>query len=85
MANKLYRVETEPVNIQGIIDAKDSNEIIFINKGTAIAEVDGFPLAFNEFLTDAGNADEINKSRYRITFSPAGTNILFVRRKYYIN
>jgi hypothetical protein len=82
---KNYRVETEPVSLSGVIDAKDSNEIIFINKGTATAEIDGFPLAFNEFLTDAGNADEINKSRYRITFTSAGTFNLFVRRKYYIN
>ena len=81
---KLYRVETEPVSTPGVIDAKDSNEIIFINKGTATAEIDGFPLANNEFLTDSGNADEINKSRYRITWGGPGTQIVFVRRKFYI-
>jgi hypothetical protein len=79
-----YRVETEPLNTAERIDAKDSNEIIFINKGTQIAEIDGFPLAQNEFLTDSGNAGEINKSLYRLTFTGAGTPLLFVRRKYYI-
>lgn len=79
-----YRVETEPVSIPGVIDAKDANEIIFINKGTATAEIDGFPLATNEFLTDSGNTDEINRSRYRITWPGAGTTLVFVRRKFYI-
>lgn len=79
-----YRVETEPVQISGIIDAKDSNEIIFINKGTAVAEIDGFPLSNNEFLTDGGNEGEINKTRYRITFTTVGTQNCYVRRKFYI-
>ena len=79
-----YRVETEPVQVSGIIDAKDSNEIIFINKGTAVAEIDGFPLSNNEFLTDGGNEGEINKTRYRITFTTAGTQNCYVRRKFYI-
>ena len=79
-----YRIETEPLTIAGRIDAKDSNEIIFINKGTQIAEIDGFPLAQNEFLTDGGNLGEINKSLYRLTFTGAGTPLLFVRRKFYI-
>lgn len=82
---KNYRVETEPVSTSGIIDAKDSNEIIFINKGTATAEIDGFPLSNNEFLTDSGNEGEINKSRYRITWTTPGTQIVYVRRKFYIN
>ena len=80
-----YRVETEPVAISGVIDAKASNEIIFINKGTAIAEIDGFPLANNEFITDSGNAGEINVSRYRITWQGAGSRLVFVRRKFYLN
>ena len=82
--NRNYRVETEPVQINGVIDAKDSNEIIFINKGTNIAEIDGFPLSTAEFLTDGGNEGEINKTRYRITFTGAGVNNCFVRRKFYI-
>lgn len=82
--NRNYRVETEPVQINGVIDAKDSNEIIFINKGTNIAEIDGFPLSPGEFLTDGGNEGEINKTRYRITFTGAGINNCFVRRKFYI-
>ena len=81
---KNYRVETEPVQVSGVIDAKDSNEIIFINKGSAIAEIDGFPLSFNEFLTDGGNEGEINKTRYRITFTTPGTQNCYVRRKFYI-
>lgn len=79
-----YRVETEPVQYSQIIDSKESNEIIFINKGTAVAEVDGFPLSFNEFITDGGNKDEINVNRYNITFAATGTRNLFVRRKFYV-
>ena len=85
MMIRQYRVETEPVSIDGVIDAKESNELIFINKGTATAEIDGFPLASGEFLTDGGNQDEINVSRYRITFTGAGTKIVFVRRKFYMH
>jgi len=80
-----YRVETEPVSTPGVIDAKESNELIFINQGTATAEIDGFPLAPGAFLTDGGNEGEINISRYRITWVGAGTQIVFVRRKFYVN
>lgn len=79
-----YRVETEPVSTPGVIDAKESNELIFINKGTATAEIDGFPLAPGEFLTDGGNENEINITRYRITWITAGTKIVYVRRKFYV-
>ena len=79
-----FRVETEPVQVPGVIDAKDANEIIFINKGTQVAEIDGLPLAFNEFMTDGGNEGEINKTRYRITFTGPGVANCFVRRKFYI-
>lgn len=79
-----YRVETEPVNVSGIIDSKESNEIIFINKGTAVAEIDGFPLNYNEFITHSGNEGEINITRYRITFITAGTQNIFVQRKFYV-
>lgn len=79
-----YRVETEPVSTPGVIDAKESNELIFINMGTATAEIDGFPLASGAFLTDGGNEGEINISRYRITWVGAGTQTVYVRRKYYV-
>ena len=82
-----YRLETEVITSDGIIDAKNCNEIIFINKGTAQAEVDGFPLANNEFITDAGNEQEINQTKYRVVFNVplAGTKFLWVRRKLYID
>ena len=78
-----YRIETEPVTTNGVIDAKNCNEVIFINKGPATVEIDGFPLANNEFLTDGGNFGEFNTTRYRITF-PAGASVCWVRRKYYV-
>lgn len=84
MKKQNYRVETEPISTPGVIDSKDSNEIIFINKGTQAAEVDGFPLATNEFITDGGNEGEINKTKYRVTFTGPGNPRLFVRRKFYI-
>lgn len=79
-----YRVETEPVSVPGVIDAKESNELMFINKGTATAEIDGFPLAPGEFITHGGNEGEINISRYRITWVTAGTQRVFVQRKFYV-
>lgn len=84
MSNRNYRVETEPVSSEGVIDAKSSNELIFINKGTATAEIDGFPLLPNEFITDGGNADEINQTRYRINWPGVGTRLVYVRRKFYL-
>lgn len=82
---KKYRVETEPVSTPGVIDAKESNDIIFVNKGTATAEIDGFPLLFNEYLSHNGNESEINVSRYRITWTTPGTQLVMVQRKFYIN
>jgi hypothetical protein len=79
-----YRVENEPVGIPGVIDAKESNEIMFVNRGTAVAEIDGFVLNPGDFLSHSGNEGEINISRYRITFVTAGTQLVFVQRKFYV-
>lgn len=82
---KKYRVETEPVSTPGVIDAKESNDILFLNKGTATAEIDGAPLAFNEYYSHSGNEGEINISRYRITWTTPGTQLVIVQRKFYVN
>ena len=85
MTDRKYRVETEQVSTPGVIDAKESNAIMFINKGTATAEIDGAPITFNEFLSHGGNENEINVSRYRITWVTPGTQIVIVQRKFYVN
>ena len=80
-----YRVETEQISTPGVIDAKESNAIMFVNKGTATAEIDGFPITFNEFISHGGNEGEINVSRYRITWTTPGTALVIVQRKYFVN
>lgn len=57
--------------------------ITFINKGTATVIVDSLPIETNDSFTDEAFGDEENVSNYQITFTGRGTQLLYVRRKYY--
>lgn len=76
-----YRTQFETVNQAQRIDASGCNAITFVNKGTATAQVESFPLSAGESLSIEGNPGDKDFSLYNIVFPGAGTQLVYVIRK----
>jgi hypothetical protein len=61
----------------------DCNALTVINTGTATALIDGTPIAPGAQYYSPGNEGELNATRYRLSFSGAGTEQVIVIRKIY--
>jgi hypothetical protein len=61
----------------------ECNSITVINTGTATAVIDGLEVAPNAQYYSPGNENEINMTRYRLSFTGAGTEQVLVIRKIY--
>mgnify|MGYP000851628004 FL=1 len=61
----------------------DCNSLTVINTGTATAVLDGLEIAPGAQYYAPGNEDEFNTTRYRLSFTGVGTEIVTVIRKLY--
>jgi hypothetical protein len=61
----------------------DCNSLTIINTGTATANLNGLSIAPNIQYYAPGNETEFNNTRYRLSFTTAGTNEVLVIRKIY--
>lgn len=61
----------------------DCNELTIVNLGTSNAIIDGLQIANGDQYVSPGNENEINTTRYRLSFDNTGTNIVLVIRKIY--
>lgn len=61
----------------------DCNELTIVNLGTSNAIIDGLQIANGDQYVSPGNEDEVNTTRYRLSFDNTGTNIVLVIRKIY--
>ena len=61
----------------------DCNSITIINTGGATAVVNGLEIAPSAQYYAPGNESEFNTTRYRLSFTGAGTNQVIVIRKIY--
>jgi len=61
----------------------DCNALTVINIGTTNAIIDGLTIAPGAQYYSPGNEGEINTTRYRLSFSGAGTEQVLVIRKIY--
>lgn len=81
-----YRIETQLVgeNKTVLVNSK-CNGVVFTNRGTNPASINGELLNTNESLSNNGLEGEFDRSKYEVTFdtSGAGTSILYVRQKIY--
>jgi hypothetical protein len=62
----------------------DCNSITIVNIGTATAIINGLEILPNAQYISLGNEGEINKTRYRLSFSGVGTEKVLVIRKVFI-
>lgn len=61
----------------------ECNSLTVINTGTATAIIDGLEIAPNAQYYSPGNENEFNETRYRLSFTGAGTQQVLVIRKIY--
>ena len=61
----------------------DCNSITVINNGGATAILEGLEIAPGAQYYSEGNKDEVNRTRYRLSFTGAGTEQVIVIRKIY--
>ena len=61
----------------------DCNSLTVINTGTATAVLDGLLIAPGAQYYSPGNEDEFNTTRYRLSFTGGGNEIVTVIRKIY--
>jgi hypothetical protein len=61
----------------------ECNSLTVVNTGTATALIDGLTLLPGAQYYSPGNESEINMTRYRLSFTGAGTEQVLVIRKIY--
>jgi hypothetical protein len=59
----------------------ECNSLTIVNTGTATAIVEGLQIAPNAQYYSPGNENEINMTRYRLSFTGGGTEQVLVIRK----
>ena len=61
----------------------DCNSLTVINTGTSTAIIEGLEILPGQQYFAPGNEDELNETRYRLSFDNLGTNVVLVIRKIY--
>jgi hypothetical protein len=61
----------------------ECNSLTVVNTGTATALIDGLQVLPGAQYYSPGNESEINMTRYRLSFTGAGTEQVLVIRKIY--
>jgi hypothetical protein len=61
----------------------DCNTLTVINTGTSIAIIEGLEILPGQQYYAPGNENELNETRYRLSFDNTGTNVVLVIRKIY--
>lgn len=61
----------------------DCNSLTVINLGTSIAILEGLEISPGDQYISPGNENELNQTRYRLSFDNTGTNKVLTIRKIY--
>lgn len=61
----------------------ECNQLTVINTGTATAVLNGLEIAPGDQYISPGNENELNLTRYRLSFTGVGTEQVLVIRKIY--
>ena len=75
---EVFQLYNQPQEVRS-----DCNSITVINIGTATAVFNGVEILPGDQYVSNGNEDELNVTRYRLSFTGAGTEQCMVIRKIY--
>jgi hypothetical protein len=73
-----FKLYNQPQEIRS-----ECNSLTVVNIGTATAILDGLQIAPGTQYYSPGNEGELNKTRYRLSFTGGGTEQVLVIRKIY--
>ena len=82
---KKYTTETQVYSNNGNVTLVDSNcsDILFFNAANNTVFVNGFPVASGGvYQIDSNNPDELNITKYNLSFSGSLGNVYVTRKKY---
>lgn len=82
---KQYTTETQVYSSDGNNNLVDSqcSDILFFNNTTGTVYVNGFPVATGgTYKIDSNNPDEMNVTKYVLSFSGSTGNVYVTRKKY---
>ena len=80
-----YKVLSELIDTPTTFDSTGCNAVIFVNRGEALAIVNGEEIQTNQQISNSGLKGEIDTTQYKISFVNTGvqTQKVFVRQKKY--
>jgi hypothetical protein len=61
----------------------DCNELTVVNIGTSSAFIEGLEILPGDQYVSNGNENELNQTRYRLSFDNLGDNVVLAIRKIY--
>jgi hypothetical protein len=73
-----FKLTNQPQEVRS-----DCNQLTVINTGTATAVLNGLEIAPGDQYVSPGNENELNITRYRLSFTGVGTEQVLVIRKIY--
>lgn len=78
--SEVFQLYNQPSEVKS-----DCNQLTVINIGTATAVLNGIEIAPGDQYVSTGNENEVNVTRYRLSFTGGGTEQCMVIRKIYNN
>lgn len=78
--SEVFQLYNQPSEVRS-----DCNQLTVVNIGTATAILNGIEILPGDQYISNGNENEVNVTRYRLSFSGAGTEQCMVIRKIYNN
>jgi len=79
---RTYRNDIQPYRDAAMVES-NCNSITFVNRGAAQAIINGYPINAGEQIIFSGEKDEMDITRYQISFTTAGNKLIYVFRKLY--
>lgn len=82
-----YSITTYSLTKPGALDTKGANAVLIVNRGEAVAIVNGEQIQTDQFISNSGLKDEIDTTLYDLKFNNTGaqSQLVFVRIKRYVN
>lgn len=77
-----YRNDILPIRESKMVES-NCNQITFVNRGAANAQLNGYPLNAGEQVSFEGLECEQDTTIYQVTFTSSGEKLVFAIRKLY--
>lgn len=81
--DRQYKIVNDIANKAKSIES-NCNAIIFTNRGTTAAFINGERIEQNQFVSNSGQANEMDTTKYDVTFEDTTDRRVYIRKKIYV-